>query len=383
MNTYTTLIATVGASLAMNLSKKEDCKDDFNENRLDAIIQKMVSRSWGDPESARDYGSEINSTVSLLNNFDKLDSGKFDPVNLYFFISDTANGEKIGRLLKGFFEKDAILRFKRVEVVTIKNLKDDDEYAFAHEGLRNLVREFAKVARNHRYGLAVNATGGYKAQIAFALALGQAMKFPVFYRFEGFNRIIKMPPLPVSLDWQLYVSHHELLDQLENNSMFSEKTDLTGFGYKNYAEIPEELKSFLEREKMDQAYYLGLSPMGQVFIESAREMVSTQTKLQPSAKKPEDKSKYIQDESHALEFARKYRLYEKLSAIEFLDKVVGIQFSTNFELSGARAKQDGEEIYFEYGNKGGTHRFKLYTTAKNPKERLAALEKVKETAKDW
>jgi putative CRISPR-associated protein (TIGR02619 family) len=163
---YTTLIATVGASLYGNLSKLPDCKTEFDNGSLEPIVQRMVSRSWGDPEEAMTYGSEINSTVSLIRRFENLGEGTFNPINLYFFVSDTPIGEKIGILLKSFFERDPELRFKNVKVIKIDKLSDTDEYAFGKEGLRNLVREFARVARNHRFGLAVNATGGYKAQIA-------------------------------------------------------------------------------------------------------------------------------------------------------------------------------------------------------------------------
>ena len=383
MKTYTTLIATVGASLAGNISKLPDFNEDFTKGVVEPIVQQMLSRSWGDPETATVYGSEINSTVSLIKHFDKLDAGTFDPINLYFFVSDTPVGEKIGSILKAFFEKDSELRFKNVQVVKIAKLSDTDEYAFGKEGLRNLVREFADVARKHRYGLAVNATGGYKAQIAFALALGQAMKFPVFYRFERFDHIIKMPPLPVALDWQIYLKHHALLDTLEESTAFSEKNDLPTYGFRNFADIPEELKTFIEREKIDTEHYLGLSPMGQVYIESARELLTVETPLLESIKAPEDKPKYIQDESHALKFAKKHALYEKISALSFVDKVVGFQFSPNFELSGFKARFQGDEILFEYGNKGGTHRFKIYTTARNSRERLAALESLKEAAQEW
>ena len=380
---YTTLIATVGASLYANLNKLIDCKAEFENNTLEPIVQRMVSRSWGDPEEAMTYGSEINSTVSLIRRFENLGEGTFNPINLYFFVSDTLLGEKIGILLKSFFERDPELRFKNVKVIKIDKLSDTDEYAFGKEGLRNLVREFARVARNHRFGLAVNATGGYKAQIAFALALGQAMKFPVFYRFERFDHIIKMPPLPVALDWEIYLTYHRLLDNLEDSAQFSEKKDLPQYGFKNYAEMPEELKTFLEREKIETEYYLGLSPMGQVFIESARERLTVETKLPESEKSPSEKAKYIQDESHALNFAKKHNLYEKISALPFVGKVVGFQYSQNFELNGCKARMEGDEILLEYGNKGGTHRFKVYTTARNPRERLAALERLKEAAKEW
>ncbi len=378
MKTYSTLIVTVGASIVGNIMRDEELKPLYMNGEIDTLASKMLDNSWGDPENARLYGSEINSTVSLIRNFTKIEDGTLVKANLFLFTSETPDGEKVGKLLTKFFSEHQELKFDKVTCVTIKGLRDDDEFAFGKEGLRNVVREFAKVVRNHRNSVAVNSTGGYKAQIAFALALGQAMKFPVYYRFERFNKIIKMPPLPVSLDWEIYLNHYDFLEKLEME-MLAEKELKNHFKFNNFAAIPEELKSFIEREKIDKEYYITLSAMGQVFLESAREMINIQTALASSDKNPEDKIRYANKESHALQFEAKHKIMQNLSKIPFIELVVETGYSQIFDKNELLLKtNEDKSIKVEYGAKGGRCYINVFTTAKNDRELIAAVEKIKQ-----
>ena len=63
--------------------------------------------------------------------------------------------------------------------------------------------------------MAIDTTGGYKAQIAVAVVLGQALGIPVFYKHEKFSETIAFPPLPISLDYSLLGPHADLLNLFE------------------------------------------------------------------------------------------------------------------------------------------------------------------------
>ena len=56
----------------------------------------------------------------------------------------------------------------------------------------------------------INATGGYKAQIALAVAFGQANETQVFYKHEHFDQIIRFVKIPFSFD----------LEPIRNNIKF-------------------------------------------------------------------------------------------------------------------------------------------------------------------
>ncbi len=379
MKTYSTLIVTAGASMLGNLTRDQTANSLYSTGYYEEIGKRMAKEAWGDPEVERFYGSEINSTVSLIRNFEKLESAKLSRGNLFIMVSDTDVGRNIGSIVKPFFTEHPTLSFDNVQVVVIDDLKDDDEQAFAKNGLRNVVRKFAEIARNYRDSVLVNPTGGYKAQIAFALALGQAMKFPIYYRFESFNKIIRIPPLPVSLDWELYLKHYELLETLEEDVILetelAEKT-----GYTNYAEIPEAVKTFIDRDKIDKDHYLALSAMGQVFLESARERIQLDVRLDDSLKQPDQKIKIKNHEENARKFNARHRVLEQLAEVPFVDLVRQTGYGEHFDKNQIKAKlaQNPNEIQLSYGAKGGILHVVVETTASNEREGHSALLRIKE-----
>jgi hypothetical protein len=228
----------------------------------------------------------------------------------------------------------------------------------------------------HSNDVIVNSTGGYKAQIAFALALGQALKFPVYYRFEAFSKIIKMPPLPVSLDWEIYLNNFEILEFLESHTLI-EESELKKHGYNNFATLPEEIKSFVDRTKIDKTQCLDFNPMGQVFIESARELIRMETSLQDSNKTPEDKIMINSKEAHAMEFEGKQKVMYRLSKLPFITKLHLYDFhAREKDLVSVKLSEDNI-IRVMYGNKKGTVYIEVQTTAKNRREMITAIEEIK------
>ena len=89
----------------------------------------------------------------------------------------------------------------------VEGLRDDAPDKFRTQGLRNLAKLFGeqvREARKENRSCAINATGGYKAQIAIAVLMGQALDIPVYYKHERFDAIIPFPPMPVALDFSLW-----------------------------------------------------------------------------------------------------------------------------------------------------------------------------------
>ena len=135
----------------------------------------------------------------------------------YFFChSATDDGRAIGKILKIYYED----RGHNVKPIEICDLQDENPRRFRTYGLRNLAKEICKVIRNYSSSTcAINATGGYKAQIAIAVLLGQAIGVPVYYKHERFNEVIKFPPMPVSLDFEVWMKASGMLFNLEEDAI--------------------------------------------------------------------------------------------------------------------------------------------------------------------
>ncbi|MEJ5230388.1 MAG: putative CRISPR-associated protein, partial [Pseudothermotoga sp.] len=209
-----TVICTVGASLLTNLNRdkapdylkqlvnafKE--KDHAKVNHLIAAIQDPLDKS---------LGAEINSVANIVKK-GLLSSRQ----QMYLLVSDTPEGEQIGEILKGYFEKNKNgLDFNSVKIIKIEKLNDKSTFDFKFYGLRNLVREMARCIKESGNRCIINATGGYKATVAYSTLLGQALKVPVYYLFERFDEIIELLQVPVKLDTALYKEHSKFFAMLE------------------------------------------------------------------------------------------------------------------------------------------------------------------------
>jgi len=162
----------------------------------------------------------------------------------------------------------------------VPQLQDSRPRDFKNHGLRNLVRqlgEYIQRAGGAEY-VAIDATGGYKAQIAVAVVLGQALGIPIFYKHERFNETISFPPLPVSLDYSLLGTHADLLVALERNATLTE-TDLRN--------SDPRLLVFVNEEVVDGTKLYELNAIGQIYLIGFRLSRGRRLELRPAPKRKE------------------------------------------------------------------------------------------------
>lgn len=254
-----TLICTVGTSLLGNLKRLQEGGTDH----VRAAMRESHRRGdW--PELARSLtnvdpgdrmcGAEINSVADLLNH------GYVTRGQLHLLVSDTIDGGAMGAILKDYFQQGGW----RAVCHRIEDLKDDEPRAFRTRGLRNLVRTIgARVQEAGAEFCAIDATGGYKAQIAIAVLMGQALGIPVYYKHERFSEIIAFPPMPVAFDsslWERASGMFQALsrpDACERAAQFEQEWD-------------ERVEPLIDRVPIEGEDYLELSAVGQIFHETFR-----------------------------------------------------------------------------------------------------------------
>ena len=287
-----TVICTVGTSLFRpNLAGLR--ADDPEPNRQ-ALARAYAAGDWEAVAAGlgthgptdRLCGAEINSLASLVaKGYAAADA------NLVFCHSDTADGQAIGRILEVYFRRAG---HTSVQARTITDLQDRDPRLFRTRGLRNLAREVCKVIRDYgAASCAINATGGYKAQIAIAVLMGQALGVPVYYKHELFDEIIAFPPMPVALDFEAWMRLSGLLLVLQADL---QPADLV----EDYPDDAETLESLVDRETVDGVDYLELSPTGQIFHETFRERFRTTRDqvLPPPVPTGQKKPPHVEDSGH-------------------------------------------------------------------------------------
>ncbi|MEO0234377.1 MAG: putative CRISPR-associated protein [candidate division WOR-3 bacterium] len=263
-NMKTTLLCTVGASLFEGNLKKlnenfenkpeywKEIKDSFEKKQWDKLSELFQSIN----PSERFCGAEINTIEEIRK------KRWLTLENIVFFVSDTEDGKNTGKFLQLYYENRKDLNLKNVEVEIIELLQDKDPKKFKKEGLRNLVKKLGKMIK--KYGseyIAIDATGGYKAQIAVAVILGQTLNIPVFYKHEKFNEIIDFPPLPISLDYDILGKNADLLSLLEREDTIDNINEIV---------LDEKLKVFIDTIDTKEGRLYSLNTLGTIYLESFR-----------------------------------------------------------------------------------------------------------------
>ncbi len=279
-----TILCTVGTSLLGNI--KNSKTEAFTQLTLTIEKASHIASilSSYDP-SDRNCGAEVNSLNSLVKLHPDTDLEK-----LVLFTSDTDDGRLVGAILKSFFSNQRTkLNFKTFEVIPVKDLNDNDRQRFKSSGLRTLVRvmtDSLKQARSFGHEVLINATGGYKAQIAYATLISQLLKAPVYYQFERFPEIIEMPVMPVGFDLSLYLLHAELLNEMEDNLIPETDSRLCA--------APAALEPMFYREDGKVI----LTALGSLYTESMRDQFRAMPPLPPASNKSPADKKIISSHGH-------------------------------------------------------------------------------------
>ncbi|HOV07882.1 MAG TPA: putative CRISPR-associated protein [Spirochaetota bacterium] len=279
-----TLVCTVGTSLfESNLKRLSENSPECPKN-WQSIKTHFDSGNWNelakellnvDP-SNRTCGAEINTIEEAKK------KKWLELKNLIFLVSDTEAGKNTGYVLKKYYEGRPDLKLEQVDFEVIEQLQDEKPKNFKIHGLRNLVRKVGDLIQ--RFGneyIAIDATGGYKAQIAVAVLIGQALDIPVYYKHEKFSEIIDFPPLPISLDYDILGRNSDILTDFERGKSYS-RSEIDNFD--------EKLRVFLTEIEIDNEPVFELNAIGQLYLTSFRlrypKVVSLKTLSDNERKEP-------------------------------------------------------------------------------------------------
>jgi putative CRISPR-associated protein (TIGR02619 family) len=320
------------------------------------------------PPQERLCGAEINSMHSLIQR------GYATPdCGVYFLHSDTPDGQAIGEVLKETFQQRG---HQPVHCVQVTDLQDSDPKRFRTKGLRNLARELSRIIRDYTASAcAINATGGYKAQIALAVLIGQAIHVPVYYMHERFSEIIAFPPMPVAFDFDYWMKCNRVLYTLEKEPRRWEELQ---------EEWDEVLESLTEVVDINGEKWVELSATGQIFHDAFRERFHTHQEALLPPPAPKKEAPAIRDHSVTLKCRPDLERYlsEVTEALPCIQRCVTHYAHPDLPLPmGFRIKPKSDEPQIEgiYCNGRETVKFWVQTTAAT----LSQCQAVVASLNDW
>ncbi len=357
------LICTVGTSLLNNIDSwqaPDRVREHFTGGNLMGLNHELSRLSVPD----RRLGAEINSVCSIIKSGFLARRGE-----LLFFVSDTDEGRLTGKLLVHYFSNGKKpCFFEEVRFDVIEGLTDRDVVRFEKDGLKNLVKMLAGLARTRgAERILINATGGYKAQISFAGMIGQALDMPVCYLLEGFPRVIQLPPQPISLDLSFW---------LENAESFFALDDLDA-----EQDIPLNDRRFevlIDRLECDGRAYCGFSPAGQLYHETfCRRFYQQRSRLLPAGADilPAKKKIRMEDDNRGKHPGLEHHL-RKVCGLPYVKEIFTHYHNPDLVKSNRfRKSSRGDTSHVEgWFSKGGAlTKFDVVTTASTKEERQACI----------
>jgi putative CRISPR-associated protein (TIGR02619 family) len=234
-----TILATVGTSLLSNARR------DLNVARPDP---QQLANYLRHTDAAK-ASAETNSLSRLLQSNDRVT----------FLRSQTDEGRQCGEALAKHYENNAY----PARIIEVPDLTYT-ESRFKMRGLRSLVATLIEQIRQERgqgRQVLINATGGFKAEIAYATLVGLLFDAPVFYIHEAFQDIIEMPPTPIGWDYSLLADYEDFFAWIDADLRRTAEVDARLRG------LPQDVRLLLA----DEDDFTLLSPAGEAFYEAYHE----------------------------------------------------------------------------------------------------------------
>ncbi len=329
----------------------------YAQGNWSAVAAELAALSPDD----RICGAEINSVASMI------DKGYASPdCRLYFLHSQTEPGRQIADILQQYYSQCSRRSVKCIEV---PDLQDEDPKRFRNKGLRHLAREIAAVVRRHRPAdCAINATGGYKAQIAIAVVLGQALGVTVYYKHELFNEVIAFPPLPVGLDFELWMRVSGMLSDLAAHP----EDLIPAERYED--QWDERYESLVERVRIDQKEFLELSPAGQIFYDRFKDLFdSLRDKIVPPPAQSKRKPR-LESAGWPRKHPEVERFMERVTnEVPFVEQCSTFYFNPDLP-DRNRFQISRGDIVGVFSDGSCCVKFRVATTAQTTGQRAAAVE---------
>lgn len=255
-----TIICTVGTSVA------NGCKSIQSYYQRTSSWEEDVSELKSEIQSRLDHmlaSDEMRIRVCAeIHSLHRLDCGPSDEVIL--FTSDTAEGKACGEavcsMVQQFFD------VKGIRLTRVPGLQARDGERLKKQGIPNLINFVAPILQDpqRRYsgGVVLNPTGGFKGVVPFMTVLGMLYGARVVYMFEFSNQLVTLPPLPVSLDFDVLERARPALEWAKEQAVFA---PASFYGFITGFEPDEEslFSGFIEVESSSEAT---LSPLAMTLV---------------------------------------------------------------------------------------------------------------------
>ena len=352
--------------------------DNLKATVIDNLKLDLEKQNWKNTAEAlsklsgdlRVCGAEINSITDLIKR-----EYCTNNCSLVFCHSATTEGLQIAKILEYFYH----IKGHQVDLEEIKDLQDTNPKLFRTKGLRNLAKTISRIVREKGSQFcAINATGGYKAQIAIGVLMGQALGVSVYYKHEQFSEIIAFPPMPIGLDFSLWLEISGWLTALDRPKEMVAQEDVE-------EDWNEKMEALVERIEMDGKIYFELSPTGQIFHETFKGRFESDKDAVLPLQLPSHQKQQPDLTSHGWGNARNsiLNLLQKITDSRPYVRLCRTHYWNPDLSSPTLFRLKGEQIEGIFSNGTWTVKFFVETSANTQGQRAACIADLNSFVSDW
>lgn len=315
-----TILTTTGISLLSNTAREL-------KKPLASVTDEEL-RHFFQQVGAATAAAETNSLLKIAQPDDQV-------VLLY---TTTSAGERCAKEIQRY------LQGQNWSKVSLRKLPLElNESQFERQGLRELVNilidEISKAQREQREVI-INATGGFKAEIAYTTMVGMIFQVPIKYMYQDFEQPITLPVLPISWNIDLLLEYESFFEWLDEEP-------------RKESEVKQRLKAIVETDQerirqillpADLEGYIFLSPAGEILwkrVAQQRELAEFVEDPVASTIPVADKiSSSIDEDKHhypkgTLAFAK------KLAQLDAVEEIIGGFFEPTILRRIKKIEDDG------------------------------------------
>ena len=244
-----------GCKLLSEVQKQKSSWDDELKEFENEVELKISKIDLNDKQQIRALSAELNT-------LDRLDVNKNDKIVL--LSTDSAGGRVCSgmneKIIKKLYDCD-------VEIKRVENLQVYDAKLLRQSGLKNLIRivldnYLTNDSIIYSYEIIINPTGGYKGIVPFLTVLGMIYGKYSVYLFEFSQELIKLPPLPLTFNLDLYERVKYALKYIDQEIAITQEEYFS----KIIDFDPAEKELFLSFTETYEDNLITLSPLAEVLL---------------------------------------------------------------------------------------------------------------------